>query len=170
MKSRAPEVAAMIVVRGHRICALYDVTSEAVAAADTIVSIGDPADPVPREIASSGKRCLSLRFFDYDYEDAEAPQLRDARELIAFASQITPAEKLRVHCHAGISRSTAALAVILAVQHPELAYDVIFETVYAIRPEAWPNKRIIAHADRLLRAEGQFSMALQRFYLRHLDS
>ena len=152
-----------VVLAGHRVYAFDDVNADAVAEADAIVSIGDPGESVPRAITRSQKRQLRLTFFDYDHEASESPQLDHVRDLIAFAKDVRPGQKLLVHCYAGISRSTASLAIILAVLHPELDYDAIFEAVHRIRPEAWPNKRLIAYADHILKCEGQFNDALQRF-------
>jgi predicted protein tyrosine phosphatase len=152
-----------VVLVGHKVYALDEITDEAAAAADAIVSIDDPEEPVPSEVSPSNKRCLVLRFFDYDHEDDRSPQLGHARDLIALAAETRPGEKVLVHCYAGISRSTAALAIIFAVIHPELSYDEIFEAIYLIRPITWPNTRLVAYADQILKCGGQFSAALSRF-------
>jgi predicted protein tyrosine phosphatase len=159
-----------IVLVGHRVYAFEDVTADAVAQADAIVSIGDPGESMPLAVSRSRKRRLRLTFFDFDHEHGESPQIDHVRDLIAFAKDLQPGQKLLVHCYAGISRSTASLAIILAVLHPELDYDAIFEAVHRIRPEAWPNKRIIAYADHILKCEGQFNDALQRFRWRVTES
>ena len=152
-----------VVLVGHKVHALDEITDEGVAAADAIVSIDDPEEPVPNEVSLSNKRRLVLRFFDYDHEDDQSPQIGHVRDLIAFAAETRPGEKVLVHCYAGISRSTAALAIIFAVIHPELSYDEIFEAIYLIRPIAWPNTRMVAYADQILKCGGRFSAALSRF-------
>jgi predicted protein tyrosine phosphatase len=43
---------------------------------------------------------------------------------------------LLVHCHAGISRSTAAMAAGLTQALPDTPADGIFEVVLRIRPQA----------------------------------
>ena len=152
-----------LVLVGHRVCAIDEITDACVAEADAIVSIDDPGQPVPQEITRAEKPLLRLSFFDYDHEDEESPHIEHVQALIAFAADTKPAQKLLVHCYAGISRSTASLAVIFAVMHPTLAYDDIFEAIYQIRPQAWPNTRLIAYADQVLKCNGQFSAALARF-------
>jgi hypothetical protein len=103
-----------VVLVGHKVYAVDEITDEAVAAVDAIVSIDDPEEPVPNKVSLSNKRHLVLRFFDYDHEDDQSPQLGHVRDLIAFPAETRPGEKLLVHCYAGISRSTAALAIIFA--------------------------------------------------------
>jgi len=150
-----------VVLAGHKVYALDEVTDELAAAADAIVSIVDPETTGAVQVSLSKERYLVLRFFDYDHDDLQSPQLDHVHELIAFAAK--PGEKLLVRCYAGISRSTASLTIVLAYVTPELDYDAIFEAVYRIRPQAWPNARLIACVDKILKCEGQFSAALARF-------
>ena len=71
---------------------------------------------------------------------------------------------LLVHCHMGVSRSTAAMTAILAQAHPENDEDGIFETLRTIRPQAWPNSLMIEFADDLLGRDGRLVSALRRHY------
>lgn len=71
---------------------------------------------------------------------------------------------LLVHCHMGVSRSTAAMTAIIAQAHPEESEDHVFETLRRIRPQAWPNSVMIQHADDQLGREGKLSAALRRHY------
>jgi predicted protein tyrosine phosphatase len=159
-----------IVLVSHGVYAFDDVTEAAVSVADAIVSIGDPGEAAPRAVSRSKKRCLRLTFADYDHEYPTSPQHAHVNDIIAFARATRPDERLLVHCYAGISRSTASLAIILRVLHPELDHDAVFEAVHRIRPEAWPNRRLIAYADEILKCEGEFSAALQRFRWRVTES
>ena len=70
---------------------------------------------------------------------------------------------LLIHCHAGISRSTAALATLLAAETPG-DEEGVFARLRAIRPQAWPNSRMIAFADDLLGSRGCLSGALREHY------
>ena len=78
-----------------------------------------------------------------------------------------PAPALRhllVHCHAGISRSTAALATLLA-RHTPLGDEAgIFARIREIRPIAWPNSRMIGFADDILGRGGRLNAALRDHY------
>ena len=69
-----------------------------------------------------------------------------------------------VHCHAGISRSTAAIAILLAQSDPGLDEDALFAQILALRPQAWPNSRMMSFADELLERGGRLSNALRRFH------
>ncbi|MDP9025921.1 MAG: dual specificity protein phosphatase family protein [Candidatus Eremiobacteraeota bacterium] len=158
-----------IALVGHNVCAFKDVDSEAVRRADAIVSIGDPGEAMPAAIVRSRKRRLRLSFYDLDHEARESPQVDHVRELINFVKTVKADDRLLVHCYAGISRSTASLAIIFTVLYPELDHDVIFEAVHAIRPEAWPNKRMIAFADDILNCGGRFTSALLRFRSRVIE-
>jgi predicted protein tyrosine phosphatase len=59
-----------------------------------------------------------------------------------------------VHCHAGVSRSTAAAAILLAQRNPG-EEAAAFRHVARIRPGAWPNRRMVEIADRLLQRDGR---------------
>jgi predicted protein tyrosine phosphatase len=71
---------------------------------------------------------------------------------------------LLVHCHAGISRSTAAMAILLAQARAGEDEDRVFARIQELRPQAWPNSLMIGFADELLGHEGRLSAALSRFY------
>ena len=64
---------------------------------------------------------------------------------------------LLVHCHAGISRSTAAMATLLARHTPVGEEDGIFQRIREIRPIAWPNSRMIGFADDILGRGGRLN-------------
>ena len=59
----------------------------------------------------------------------------------------------------GVSRSTAAAAILLAQHNPGREPDV-FEALNDIRPRNWPNRAMIGHADRLLGREGALFRAM----------
>jgi predicted protein tyrosine phosphatase len=71
---------------------------------------------------------------------------------------------LLVHCHMGVSRSTAAMLSLLAQVHPDEAEDLLFMRLRKIRPQAWPNSVMVGHADDLLGREGRLAEALRRHY------
>jgi len=75
---------------------------------------------------------------------------------------------LLVHCHMGVSRSTAAMATLIAQLHPEEDEDRIFARLLDIRPQVWPNSRMIGFADEMLGREGRLTAALSRLYAHQL--
>jgi predicted protein tyrosine phosphatase len=68
----------------------------------------------------------------------------------------------------GISRSTAAMAMLLAQAHPEQEEEAIAQSLTSIRPKAWPNSRMIAFADEILGREGRLTLAARKMYGRLL--
>ena len=69
-----------------------------------------------------------------------------------------------IHCQGGVSRSTAAAVALLAQAHPEIDEDEIVAHVVSLRPQAWPNSRMVTFADEILGRNGRLVAALQRFY------
>ena len=60
------------------------------------------------------------------------------------------------------------MAMILAQAFPHDKEDVIVDRLMRIRPQSWPNSRMIAFADELLGRDGRLNVALARIYARHL--
>jgi predicted protein tyrosine phosphatase len=148
----------------HHVCGLDELRLAPLSAADRVVSILDPWAPVPKELRSIDSPVLVLRFDDViDTSDATAPRAAHISELLAFDAGAHEGERLVVHCSAGISRSTAALAVLLAARHPELD-DEIFAAILTIRPIAWPNLLVVSLGDELLGRRGSLIAALHRHY------
>jgi predicted protein tyrosine phosphatase len=148
----------------HHVCGLDELRLAPLSSADRIVSILDPFAPMPDELRSIDAPVLVLRFDDVsDASDAAAPRAAHIRELLAFDAGAHEGERLVVHCTAGISRSTGALAVLLAARHPELT-DEIFAAIRQIRPIAWPNSLVVSLGDELLGRGGALTSALYRHY------
>jgi predicted protein tyrosine phosphatase len=99
-----------------------------------------------------------------------APGAAHVQALLAFGRTLDGADPahLLVHCHMGVSRSTAAMAVLLAQGHPDASEDTILGRIEAIRPQAWPNSRIVLLADEALGRGGRLAAALGRLYARQL--
>ena len=79
-------------------------------------------------------------------------------DMLTFTQELTSIDKLLVHCHAGISRSTAVACGILC-QHGLTPADAI-KTVFSIRRQAFPNRYIISLLDNTLGLEGQLKQAI----------
>jgi predicted protein tyrosine phosphatase len=89
--------------------------------------------------------------------------LADIQAILAFSADLTPDDKLLVHCSAGISRSTAVATGILC-QHG-LSPTAALEKVFAVRKNAIPNPHIIALMDEALKLNGELESALQNYQL-----
>jgi predicted protein tyrosine phosphatase len=111
-----------------------------------------------------------LRFHDIigPWPGWEAPEPEHVAALIEFGAELDAAgaslKHLLVHCHAGISRSTAALATLLARHTAPGDEAAIFARIRQIRPIAWPNSRMIGFADDLLGRQGRLTAALRDHY------
>ena len=64
-----------------------------------------------------------------------------------------PVEQLLIHCHAGVSRSTAAAAILMAQSNPGREPDM-FAELERVRPRSWPNALMLRMADALLERDG----------------
>jgi predicted protein tyrosine phosphatase len=131
-----------------------------------VLSILDPGQTAPPALgACHPDRLLRLHF----HEAIEAspglklPTIDDIAAIIDFGSRRDSAVPLIVHCHYGISRSTAAMATLIA-RNPSVGSREVFVRLLRIRPRAWPNSLMIHHADQLLDRRGMLMRALARLY------
>jgi predicted protein tyrosine phosphatase len=117
---------------------------------------------------------VELRFDDVIEEspDLVAPHRRDVEAILAFGRSLSAEPSscahLLVHCHAGVSRSTAAMTLILAQARPDLSAGSILSEVLRIRSKAWPNLRIIELGDALLGRNDEIVLAVPSLYREQL--
>jgi predicted protein tyrosine phosphatase len=137
-----------------------------------ILSILDPEWPDPEAfLAYDPHFRATLRFHDAIEPDRDIllPQKADVEAILTFGRGAAEAGGLLIHCHAGISRSTAATLMILAQAHPHEGEDELAERLLQNRPRAWPNSRMITFADRLLGRNGRLSAATAGIYTQPLE-
>jgi predicted protein tyrosine phosphatase len=154
------------------ICGLQELCTFQDDAVTHVLSILDPLHPEPADFAAYGPHeRLTLRFDDIiePMVGMMLPERQHVEALLRFGEGLAaeggdPLRHLLIHCHAGISRSTASMATLIAEARPTLDEDAIFAEIRAIRPQAWPNSRMIAFADDLLGRGGRLTGALQRHY------
>ena len=161
---------------GMTVCGIDELDGHRSTRASHVLSILDPDFPVPEAFGSYGEHAkLELRFHDIIEDDpgqiAPGPEHVDA--LLAFgrdlrAERSEPA-RLLVHCHAGVSRSTASMALILAQAMPEQPAEAILRTIYRLRDKAWPNLRLIELGDRRLDRHGTLVAATHALHRLQLD-
>lgn len=97
------------------------------------------------------------------------PRVEHVEAILAFGRDIgDDLSHLLVHCHAGISRSTAAMAMILAQAFPQEDEHAVVDRLLRIRPQARPNSRMIGFADELLGRNGRLTAAVNKVYARRL--
>jgi predicted protein tyrosine phosphatase len=153
------------------VCGLDELAVHCQARVSHVLSILDPEWPVPEAFGTFGEHeKLELRFHDVIEEGpgVVVPTAIHIEQLLAFGRGLgrEPATDahLLVHCHAGVSRSSASMALLIAQAMPDRSGDAIFADILRIRPQIWPNLRIVEIGDRALRRNGNLIAAAQSVY------
>ncbi len=162
------------------VCGLDDLESHADSGVTHVLSILDPdREDHPAFARYGDPRRLTLRFHD-EIEPGPGvvlPERDDVEAILAWGREAFAAAPGRdgageghmlVHCHMGISRSTAAMTMLLAQAHPEDSEAEIVERVRVIRPIAWPNLRMTEMADAILGRAGRLTAAAATLYAGNL--
>ncbi len=160
---------------GITVCGIEELAGHCSTEASHVLSILDPDHPVPEAFGAFGEHeKLELRFHDIVDETPGllAPGPEHVEQILAFGRDLLtepkPAAHLLVHCHAGVSRSTASTALILAQALPEQPADTVLAMVHGIREKAWPNLRMVEIGDAMLGRGGalvEATHALHRLQL-----
>jgi predicted protein tyrosine phosphatase len=153
------------------ICGIEELTAHSEVGVSHVLSILDPPAPEPPAFGAYGEHArLELRFDDVIEEQTGfiAPDAGHVEKILAFGRSLR-AEKpgpahLLVHCHAGISRSSAALTLILAQDRPDRPASEILAEVLQSRDKAWPNLRMIELGDAALGRGGTLIAAVPAVY------
>jgi predicted protein tyrosine phosphatase len=103
---------------------------------------------------------ISMHDLAVPREGYVVPSEEHVAAIIAFGSDWDRGAPLVIHCHAGISRSTAAAYVIAAALRPDRDEAGLARELRARAPSATPNPLIVAHADRLLNRKGRMIKAI----------
>jgi predicted protein tyrosine phosphatase len=130
-----------------------------------VLTLEDPDAPAGvRFHRHPSPRHLVLRFVDLDSPPpatyASMPIFRmadraDIEQALQFARAVDPErERLLVHCHVGIGRSTAVALAIIADRLGRGREDAAVAELLRIRPQAVPNLHVLALADEILGRDG----------------
>jgi predicted protein tyrosine phosphatase len=164
------------------ICGLDELADHCALGVTHVLSILDPGWPEPEPLRDFElSRRLKLNF--HDVIEAEpgwiAPERFDVELLLAFGRSLgeiadeagaePAATHLLVHCHAGVSRSTAAAILLLAQHEPARPAQNVVGQVIRARPRAWPNLRMIEMGDELLGRDGEIVASVRALYRLALD-
>jgi predicted protein tyrosine phosphatase len=156
---------------GITVCGIEELAAHCDAGASHVLSILDPDFPVPEAFGTFGEhKKLELRFEDIIEElpGRLPPQPGHVEQILAFGRDLLAEERsdaqLLVHCHAGISRSTASMALLLAQVLPDQPAETVLALVHRIREKAWPNLRMIEIGDAMLRRRGSLIEASHALY------
>lgn len=165
-----PPLASALVPYRITICGLAELCQHSGAGITHVLTILDPGWPDPRDFHTYAPHSRTIwRFHDVidDHPDMVVPQASHVAEILEFGrmAQEHPINHLLVHCHMGISRSTAA-AVILMAQNNAGREREAFDHLWRIRPQSWPNSRMLGFADSALGRQGRLLQAMREHHTR----
>lgn len=162
----------------HTVCGLEELAGHGGRGIDRVLSLLDPGTPNPAAFAAYGAhRRTTLHFHDClgPGEGLVPPEPEHVAAILAFgrdrdgrSGSEGPGGHLLVHCHYGLSRSTAALLILFADAEPDATAEALVARLHALREPAWPNARMIGLADAMLGRGGSLSEAVRRLHGRQL--
>jgi predicted protein tyrosine phosphatase len=158
------------------ICGIAELGEHCQTGVTHVLSILDPAWPDPAAFKDfPPHRREALRFDDAiaPTGGATLPTEADVAKLLEFGRDVAVAgadAHLLIHCHAGISRSTAAAALLLAQENPYRSADDIFAEIARLRPRAWPNLLMLELGEAALGRRGQLVGAVAEQYRRVVET
>jgi predicted protein tyrosine phosphatase len=152
------EIATPLLSYSITICGLTELCEHAEGGFSHVVSILDPIWPDPDEFARWAAHRRVVWRFDDVVEMGQGyvePTRRHIEEILALGLELAsePATQLLIHCHAGVSRSTATAVILMAQHNPGREADV-FAELMRVRPRSWPNALMLRLADALLQRDG----------------
>jgi predicted protein tyrosine phosphatase len=159
------------------ICGIEELPAHSLRRVTHVLSVLDPDHPEIDAFGTYGEHHrVTLRFHDIiDPAPGQIhPEPEHVAQILRFGEGLREgagervAGHLLVHCHMGISRSTAAMLMLMAQNDPDASADDLFERLRTVRPQAWPNSVMIGFADAQLGRGGRLTEALRRHYGRQL--
>src|SRR4051794_25591976 len=129
------------------VCGLDELAEHSMRGVTHVLSIRDPDWPEPDAFrAYDPHHRTTLQFHDV-IEPAPGlilPDVHHVEAILSFGYSLARDAgrgegHLLVHCHMGISRSTAAMLVLLAQAHPQKHEDRLFERLRATGPKHGPT-------------------------------
>ena len=153
------------------ICGLHELDAHGARDVTHVLSLLDPGTPEPTAFSTYDPHVRTTLFFHDAIEPGPnivLPEMSDIETILAFARDAGDIGHLLIHCHMGISRSTAAMLMVMAQAFPKDREDSLIDRLTEIRPQAWPNSRMIAFADERLGRNGRLMAAVNTIYARRL--
>lgn len=157
----------------HTICGVEQLADFSEHGVTHVLSLLDPAWPEIEAFegfADHRRTILSFHDIIDPAEGKEMPGRQHVEAILEFGRGLSGPVNLLVHCHMGVSRSTAAMLTILAQAQPEMSESALFSHLREIRPQAWPNSVLIGLADDMLGREGRLVAALREHYAHQLEA
>lgn len=127
-----------------------------------VVSLLDPRSPFPRADHIHQDHHLKMEIHDINehYDGWVAPQEQHVQRIVDFVTDWNRDAPMLVHCYAGISRSSATAFIAACIHNPDVPECDIAFTLRRASDVAWPNARLVALADDILRRDGRMVDAI----------
>ena len=151
------------------VCGIPELPQHVARGVTHVLSIIDTHEPRPPALDDYLKIDHELIRFDdivAEYPGFIACTPAHIEQVLAFGERIhaSPGSHALIHCHAGISRSTAAAGIIMC-QHAPGREEEAFLKILSLRKHGWPNTRMVEFADNLLKRDGALLRGLQAYRL-----
>jgi predicted protein tyrosine phosphatase len=155
------------------ICGIDELPAQSERRVTHVLSLLDPGLAELDAFGAYGEHHrVTLRFHDIlgPSQGYTHPQPKHVEAILGFGESLREGVAgrveghLLVHCHMGISRSTAAMLALMAQNDSEASEDELFDRLRSVRPQAWPNSVMIGFADEQLDRGGRLVEALRRHY------
>lgn len=127
-----------------------------------IVSLLDPDTPFPHTGYAERHLRIAVHDVEADAPGWMAPDPSHVERLLHFVFEWDGRGPLLIHCHAGISRSTASAFITACARNPHMREGDILADLHAASPTARPNGRLVRMADDLLGRDGRMLRALEQ--------
>lgn len=134
------------------------------------ISIGDIGEPSPSFSFHKNCKLLRLEFDDVCWsshitEKDRLPNQNDIQKIIDFAKTFKGNDEILIHCHHGISRSSAAGFILNCVwMGPYQEEEALSLTLDSCHSHwVFPNDIMVGHADDLLDRKGRMINCLHMY-------
>jgi predicted protein tyrosine phosphatase len=149
------------------ICGIPELSLHCAAGVSHVLSIIDTHEPRPSALDRyAGIDHELIRFDDVvaEYPGFEACTPQHIARMLDFGERVhaVPTSHVLIHCHAGVSRSTAGAAILMA-QHAPGQEEAAFLKILELRRHGWPNTRMVEFADQLLKRDGALLRGLDAY-------
>ncbi|OQW55015.1 MAG: protein tyrosine phosphatase [Proteobacteria bacterium SG_bin9] len=142
------------------LAALHD-TVHATGARHVLTVMGNISKVMrPPSILEANHLMISMDDITEPADGFVAPSGEHVERVLDFVRRWDRAAPMVVHCYAGISRSTASAFAAACALNPHRDEMSIARQIRQASPSAYPNRLIVAHADKALGRKGRMLHAL----------
>ena len=128
-----------------------------------LVTLLDPASMIETPPGHDPARHLKLGINDLTgpARGLVPPDEASVNRLLDFGRTWNGEAPMIIHCWAGVSRSTASAFILACERDPETDETQLAGQMRKLAPHAYPNRRLVALADRLMGRQGRMIEAVE---------